>query len=173
MGQAPGRPDGALNMARRPLRASDIPGAVARYLTLRSSARAHLRGLMLRKLDPDDADAQPALDAELDRMEARGLLGDAAYAASRARSMVGSGRSPIQTRAWLRQKGVAEAEVGVALREVAEDLQEDPTLAAARAWVRKKRAGHLSVKPDDSRDLARMGRAGFPYDVARRALRGD
>ncbi len=127
--------------------------------------REHSRAELARKLAPHgEAEAVAAL---LDDLERRHQLSDARYAEAlrHARSGKYGSRRLAQE---LKEKGVSDALVSVALREAGE-----ADLATARAvWARK--FGH---PPADARDRARQYRfllaRGFPAEVVRRVVGGS
>ena len=99
-----------------------------------------------------------------------GVVDDAAYAASRARSLARAGRSRRAIGAHLASKGVAQETARAALPEP------DAELAAALAYARRRRLGPFRADPDADADARRrevgaMARAGFPQPVATQALR--
>jgi regulatory protein len=95
------------------------------------------------------------------RLREAGVLNDDAFAASRAKRLRREGKSHRATMAHLAAKGVA--------RPV---LQDDPDreLAAACAYLRRRRAGPFGDAPEE-KILGAMARGGFAQSVARRALR--
>ncbi|MBX3197568.1 MAG: RecX family transcriptional regulator [Labilithrix sp.] len=103
-----------------------------------------------------------------------GLIDDAAYAASRARSLSRAGRSRRAISAHLAAKGVAAETVREALPADA-----NVELAAALAFARKRRIGpYAREAADDDRAarqkaLAAMARAGFAWSTCERALGMD
>ena len=102
------------------------------------------------------------------RLVAEGLVDDAAYAASRARSLGRSGHSRRAVAAHLAGRGIA-AEVARAA------LPDDPAaeLTAAVLFTRRRRIGAFG--PADGSDprkaLGMLARAGFAREVAEAALR--
>jgi regulatory protein len=105
-------------------------------------------------------------------MAAAGTVDDAAFAASRARRLLRTGRSRRGALAHLAQKGV-DAETAAAALPEGEDAERD----AAIAFCRRRRIGPFaSVEPDlDARRkaMAAMARAGFGRGVAEAALGMD
>lgn len=107
-----------------------------------------------------------------------GLVDDRRLADSKARTMRASGKSAIAVRTKLRQKGVEAAVVEAVFRAEreasgTERSAADVELDAARALVRRKKLGpmHDDRSPERrQKDLATIARAGFSYDIARRAL---
>ena len=107
------------------------------------------------------------------QLVAAGLLDDRAYAAAMTRAWHRRGASAKAIRAKLMAKGVtpdlAEASVSALRRD-----SSDPDLAAAVAYVRRRRLG--PYRPPErraalrERDLAALARAGFCYDLAQRVI---
>jgi regulatory protein len=107
------------------------------------------------------------------RLVAAGAVNDAAYAESRARSLVRSGRSRRAVALHLAAKGVDPAVAQCALAH-----DDGSELAAALVLARKRRIGpfRLGAPPDEAgkrRELSVLARAGFPQTVARQALAMD
>ena len=125
--------------------------------------------------DPDTiatqaATARQAIRAVVARLAASGVVSDAAFAESRARSLTRAGRSRQAVAAHLAAKGVDRA---LALAAVPDDP--DTQLAAALALARRRRIGPFrpGEAPDQDgrrRELAMLARAGFPQSVATQAL---
>ena len=113
-----------------------------------------------------------SIEAILTRFREVGLLNDAAYAKSRARSLSRSGRSRRAISAHLAAKGIdAETARDVLPADVDE-------LAAALAFARKRRIGPYARElPVDraakQKALAAMARAGFGWSTSERALGMD
>jgi regulatory protein len=117
--------------------------------------------------------ARAAAQTVVARLVAAGAVNDAAYAESRARSLLRAGRSRRAAAAQLAAKGVDAATARSALPEDA-----DSELAAALVLARKRRIGpfRTGAAPDAAglyRELGMLARAGFPQDLARRALAMD
>jgi len=167
--------------------AATLHEAALSHLARYAATEAGLRRVLERRVerwartasidatDPDAITAQAAaarhiVSEVVARLAVAGALNDAAFAESRARSLTRAGRSRRAVAAHLAAKGV-DAET---LRA---QLTDDPEreLAAALVLARRKRIGPFrsSAPPDQRgrlRELAILARAGFPQDVARRAL---
>jgi regulatory protein len=119
---------------------------------------------------PRAAAAKAAAVAVARRMVAQGAVNDAAFAESRARRLLRTGRSRRATLAHLREKGVDAGTAAAALPE-----GEEAELTAAVAFCRRRRIGPFGpaeVAPEARlKALAALARAGFGRDVAGRALR--
>jgi regulatory protein len=118
------------------------------------------------------ADARRAVRAVVARLAESGVVNDAAFAESRARSLGRSGHSRRAVAAHLAARGVAGETVQAVL---ADDPERE--LAAALLVARRRRLGpfrETAAQPDTARrELGVLARAGFPHDVALRALRMD
>lgn len=151
----------------------------AAYLERFASPRAHLRRLLMRRVDQaiavhggERADFEPWVDEVLDEFVRLGVIDDARYAEARARTLVARGRSTRNIEAGLAAKGLQRDAIGDAIAVVAEDG--DPTRRACAAYVKKRRLGPFRAPAERAaertKDLAKLGRAGFPYGVAREIL---
>lgn len=168
---------------RRPPRRMTEPRLrriIGHYLERYVTSSAHLRRLMMRRIEracahhgEDPSVAAGWLDTEIARLQRVGVLDDALYARDRARSMSRRGNGPRRIRAKLAAKGLPAALIDDAIEALREDGR-DPEWEAARTYARKRRMGPWARGPVDRdgfrKHLARMARAGFGYDVARRAL---
>ncbi len=150
---------------------------LARYATTRAGLLRVLERRILRWVHAGgDAEtaaaAQAVARAVVDRLAASGVLDDAAFAESRARSLTRAGRSRRAVTMHLRARGVAED-------LTANALPDDPEaeFAAALAYARRRRIGPFRTVEKDAaarlKELAAMARAGFAQDLARRALATD
>ena len=117
------------------------------------------------------AEARGAIRAVVARLRAAGAVNDAAFAESRAHSLVRAGRSRHAVAAHLAAKGVDVETARAVLPE--DDASE---LAAALILARRRRIGPFRAgggTPDAAgyrRELAMLARAGFAQSVARQAL---
>lgn len=150
---------------------------LARY----AATEASLRRVLARRIDrwgqkqaeiaepetsmPDDIahniqQAKATIPSVLARLKELGVLNDAAFAASRAKRLIKSGKSRQATLAHLAAKGVQDPV-----------LADDPEceLAAACAFLRRRRAGPYGDAAPE-KILAAMGRGGFSQAIARKAL---
>ena len=115
------------------------------------------------------AAAAAAARSVVARLAAVGAVDDAAFAASRVRSLQRAGRSRRAIAAHLQAKGVPPDLAGTPTDPEAE-------LAAALLYARRRRIGPFGGGPAQAdpasrtRDLARMARAGFDVGMALRVL---
>jgi regulatory protein len=116
--------------------------------------------------------AKAAAAVVAQKMAAQGAVDDAAFAASRARRLLRTGRSRRAALAHLREKGVDSETAAAALPE-----GEEVELAAAVAFCRRRRIGPFAtaeMTPEARlKALGALARAGFGRGVAGRALGMD
>ncbi|MFT8244759.1 RecX family transcriptional regulator [Roseomonas sp. BN140053] len=181
--------------ARRDIPAGPPPGgaslreAALNHLAKFSSTEANLVRVLGRRIarwaqrasaegQPGEAVAAAVAAARAEAvtvaraMVSAGAVDDAAFAASRARRLSRAGRSRRAVAAHLAAKGVAPATAADTL-----EAAETDEVAAALAHLRRRRQGPFAVNPPDDaarlKALGALARAGFPRDVAERALELD
>lgn len=168
----------------RKVSAQSLENAALHYLGRFSASSAHLKRVLLRRVDRslrvhggDAAEARQLVDALIERFCRSGLLDDAAYAAGKARSLRRRGTSRSVIAKTLRAKGVSADQTETAMEELAAERREEDgngDLAAAARLAQRKRLGPF--RPKDARaelrqrDMAALARAGFSYDVARQIV---
>ncbi len=134
---------------------------------------AQRNGLDAESIAAQAATARDAMREVVARLVAAGAVNDAAYAESRARSLVRAGRSRRAISAYLAAKGVDPATAATAL-----PTPEEGEIAAALVLARKRRIGPFrsGQAPDEAgrrRELGVLARAGFARSVAQQALAMD
>jgi regulatory protein len=177
---------GSATVSKKPrkLRPADLQDAALYYLGRYAASTARLRQVLTRRIRRSalahDLPPEPLLE-ELEQVIARllrsGILNDRQFAEAKARSLNRRGGSRRQIAAKLAEAGVTQATAAAAMIQLAEDVPE-PEVAAAFAYAKRRRLGKHRAVPDASperrrRDLAAMARAGFSFDLARRALDGE
>jgi regulatory protein len=167
--------------------AAGLHQAALHYLARYATTQAGLKRVLLKRIDrwartqPDPDSAEPAIAAARQAVDTvvadlvrAGALSDSGFAESRSRSLLHSGRSRRAIQASLVAKGVAP--------DLARDAAGDDAaaeLAAALILTRRRRIGAFRTHPPEDlaaaerKDLGVLARAGFPQDIARRALRMD
>lgn len=160
------------------------------YIERFATTAAHLRRVLTRRADRarrvhggDAAEIAGWINQVVERLVRLGLVNDARYAADRAASLRRLGRGPGRIKALLAAKGVPRALIDKVLAETAETTSGgDASLNAAIGYAKRRRFGVFGkAQPTDkqerlkkqTRELAALGRAGFSYAIARRALDGD
>ena len=105
----------------------------------------------------------------LDRLEAAGVIDDAAYAARLARTRFaekGAARRAIAEE--LRHKGLGDRDIAAALDQINSDDEDTAALALARKKLSATR--HLPWEVRRRRTAAMLGRKGYSREAAVRAL---
>jgi len=160
-------------MASKPPNATRLYEAALNHVARYAATEASLARVLARRIDrwaqeQEDAEdavrtAKAAIPGVLARLKEQGVLNDDAFAASRAKRLTRAGKSRRATLAHLAAKGVRNAA-----------LPDDPEreLAAACAYLRRRRAGPFGEAPE-LKILAAMARGGFSQATARRALALD
>lgn len=146
--------------------------AALSYLNRYDTTKARLRKVLERKLDPAldgkaRASAKTKIEALLVRLESSRVLDDQRYAENLTQSLRARGASARGIAQKLRLRGV-EAGAVTGLSQTPSD-----ELSAARIFVKKRRLieRHAANGPAGrAKALAALGRQGFSFDVARRAL---
>ena len=150
---------------------------VERYGGTAASLRAMLRRRWVRATAAgtpvDAAEAGTRVDAIVARFVDAGLVDDAAWAEARAFTLSRRGLSRAAIRGRLSAKGVPPAATEAALGALSDGVA-DPDLVAAISLARRRRLGPFR-DPDlraarRQRDLAALGRAGFPFALAVRVI---
>lgn len=166
--------------------AGALQAAAVTHLARYATTEAGLRRVLERRIDRWARGAASLMEPEaiaahaaaarqtvrdvVARLAAAGAVNDAAFAESRARSLVRAGRSRRAALAQLTIKGV-DAEAA----QAALPADEATELAAALVLARRRRIGPFrgGGTPDADgrrRELAMLARAGFPAAIAIRAL---
>jgi regulatory protein len=183
--QRPRRPNG--RKIPRKVSAQSLENAALYYLARFSASSAHLKRVLLRRVDRsirvhggDAAEGRRLVEALVERFCRSGLLDDAAYAAGKARSLRRRGTSRSVIARTLRAKGVTADQTDAALAGLAADSNagdDEDERAAAGRLAQRKRLGPFRPKATRAelrqRDMAALARAGFSYDVARQVIDAD
>lgn len=154
-----------------------LENAALYYLQRYATSAENLKRVLLRKVKRSCAfhgmemePFIPLVDELVTRYTASGLLDDKTFAAARVTSLRRQGLSTRAILAKLQMKGLTPAQIEAALK-IVDDEKEEPELAAAIAFARRKKLGPYRTRSQDpQKELAAMGRAGFGFDIARRAL---
>ena len=148
------------------------------YVQKFATTEAHARRLQTQKIDRavttfgvERAPLLAALEEALALGLRYGFVDDARFAEVRARKGLRRGLAPGRVSAALSAKGVG---AGLAKESIAAVSHGDPVREACEAYARRKRLGNWRPPAERSAafttDLAKLGRAGFPYAVARAVL---
>ncbi len=156
--------------------------AALRYLDRFDTSAENLRRVLERTVRRVQREVEPELaeralgiiDELIERYRASGVLNDARYAENIAFGLRRKGTSRRAIAHKLAARGVGAELVDGALQSADRDSDGDAELSAARAFARRRRLGPYRKAEERAarrdRDLAALARAGFSFDVARRAL---
>ncbi|WP_119166800.1 regulatory protein RecX [Algihabitans albus] len=154
------------------------------YLERYAASADSLRRVLMRKVHrsteahgSDPAEGAAAVEALIARFLNAGLLDDGLYARGQAVSLGRRGNSERAIRLKLRQRGVAEPDIAQALTARREE-SDDPELAAALAYARRRRLGPYRTDPTARtearmKDLAALARRGFTPALCKRVIDTD
>jgi regulatory protein len=154
--------------------AAYLENAALHYLERFASSSANLRRVLMRKAERSlahhggERDAAASLvDGVIAKLAGLGYLDDRAYAQAKAAGLHRRGKAAGAIRAALAAKGIDADTTADAV------LPLDDLAAAVNLARRKKlgpfRADTLRTAMRE-RDLATLGRAGFPYEIARQVV---
>jgi len=170
-------------MSAKPPDETSLYSTALNHLARYAATEAGLARVLARKIDRwsrqqiTDTDpetiavaarrAKSSIPNIITRLKSAGALNDEAFAASRAKRLTREGKSRRGALAHLAAKGIPPT-------TAASTLPDDPDreLAAACAYLRRRRAGPFGNTPD-LKILGAMARAGFTQTTARQALRLD
>jgi len=162
--------------------------AALHYLERYSNSAAGLRRVLRRRVHKaarlgqgQVEDGNALIETVIGRLAKSGMLNDGRYAEFRAASLARRGGSLSIIRRDLRARGVAaeliEAAVDALKRETGGGTNDETDLAAALALAKRRRLGPFRSPGVRAtyrmRDLAALGRAGFAYEIAKRAIDGE
>ena len=164
----------------RRISAAYLDKVVAHYLNRYATTSAHLRRLLGQRVrraaahyDDDVEEGMALVDALIARLLRLGILDDQEWANARASSLHRRGNGTRAICAKLGQKGLDSATIDVAL-EGLKERHGDPDRKAVWRYARKRALGpYRRVVGDQERrrkELARLARAGFSYEVAREVV---
>lgn len=154
------------------------------YLQRFAASTAHFRFIMMRKIkrscahhtDQDAESCAALLDQVIETFERAGLLNDEVY----ARGLIGSLRRKGKSRKFILnkvgEKGILTALAVPILDELDSEYGEegkDSELKAALICARRKKVGPFlpdGREEDFQKSLAKLARAGFSYEIARKVL---
>ena len=150
------------------------------YLQRFAASADSLRKVLMRRVeksarahDTDREEGAALVEEIIARFRSSALLDDRIYAEGRALSLHRRGISSQGIRARLAAKGVGADDIDSALAMLRDETDE-PDLAAAIAYARRRRIGPYRTRGDREelreRDLAALARQGFGYDIARRVI---
>jgi len=164
--------------------ASWLHNAGLYYLQRFAASSGHFRTVMRRKInrscahhpEQDREECYSLLDELIAKFERAGLLDDKIYARGSVISLRRRGLSARAIGAKLQAKGLSSSQIEAAMAEHDSGEHDDSELLAALRAARRKRIGPFEtaakqeIEQQDQKALAALARAGFSYEICRRAL---
>lgn len=169
---------GARKHRRQQVTPQDLERFAMRHLDRFGSSAANLRWVLIRRVrrieqaqQESFPDAPAWIDDTVAALLTRGYLDDRKYAVSLVERMRARGCSSRRIEHSLGEKGIPRT---LAQQVIAADGHGKELLAAVR-YARRRRLGPFRLDPEvraekRERDLAALGRSGFPYEIARRIV---
>jgi regulatory protein len=168
--------------AKKPRKLSKtyLENAALHYLGRYASTAANLRRVMRRKIqrsakaheqNPDEFIA--IVEDMITRYIRSGLINDEVFTRARVESLRRSGASRKTIAVKLQMKGV-ESDMATEHAKGSEDDE----IAAAHVFARKKQLGPYrkktphDIKKEQAKDIGKMARAGYSYEVIKSVLSG-
>ena len=142
------------------------------YLSKFSSSKANLEKILknkIRRLNIEKKDKfflYSSIEEIIDKLEKQNLINDLVYSQSKIRSFAYQGKSKLYIKSYFIQKGIEK----LLIEKLFEDYETDNPeweLSSARVYVRKKR---FKEKDDFQKNLSKMARAGFNYEMSKKIL---
>ncbi|MEZ4323241.1 MAG: regulatory protein RecX [Myxococcota bacterium] len=162
----------------KPMTKRRLTNITTHYLSQRTTTRGHLRRLLMNRVRKsiehhggDETEMAGWVDSVLDSMVQQGLLNDTAWAESRLNGLMRRGLSERAIRANLRAK-LVPAEL---IDRLLKDAEPDPVQSAV-LFARKRRIGPFREHGREAsrdKDLGKLARGGFPFDIVRTVLDMD
>ncbi len=150
-----------------------LENAALYYLQRFATSSENFKTVLRRKIDKsclfhktDPAEFYPVVDRLAERYIATGLLNDPVFARAKTSTLRRQGKSQKAIEAKLQHKGLSKTDIANALTEI--DESETAELDAAIALVKRKKLG--IGRKEAQKELAVLGRAGFSFEIARKAL---
>lgn len=154
------------------------------YLERFSSSSANLKKILMRRVhksvpfhgEPTMERATAMVDDVVAKLIELKIIDDALYAKSRTTSFRRAGNSKRQISAKLFAKGLDNTQIHTAIETVDQTHAHDnPELTAAIRYAQRRRIGPYRSKACDDpeqfkKDLAKLARNGFSFDIAKQAL---
>ncbi len=183
----PNAPDSSTFGSMRKLNLLSLRRSAEHHVERHPASAARLREVLERKVkahaqrtgEPIPDEVAGFVTTIVEDLVRLGVVDDRRLAEARSRSMRNRGKSLRAVEASLRTKRIAPDVVAQVTREPLDELGEkiSPRTAdqvAARTLVRKKKLGGFRPESERAenrqRDLAVLARAGFSFELARRAL---
>ena len=144
------------------------------YLSKFSSSKKNLSRILKNKImrmkieKKDKFFLYNSIPQIISKLENNKLINDKNYTQSKIRSFADQGKSKLFIKNYLIQKGIEKLIISDSLKEF-ENLNSNWEKDSAKTFIRKKR---LTQSPENfQKNLSKMARAGFSYDLCNNILK--
>ena len=143
------------------------------YLSKYSSSKTNLERILRNKIRRTNIEKKEkftlynSIPEILKKLEKNNFINDYNYATSKINLFISNGKSKIFIQNYLFKKGIDEK----LSSEIFEELNEEDSnweIKSARTFARKK--NFLNNKNNNEKNLSKMARAGFSYEIAKKIL---
>ena len=154
------------------LEISDLVKYAINYLSKYSSSKTNLERILKNKIRRTKIDKKEkfilykSIPEILKKLEKNNFINDYNYATSKINLFISNGKSKIFIQNYLFKKGIDEK----LSSEIFEELNEEDSnweIKSARTFARKK---NLQKNNNNEKNLSKMARAGFSYEIAKKIL---
>ena len=159
---------------RKPLNGERLHELALFYVGKFATTRAKLATYLNRKLRERgwEGDEPPDVERLVERLAGSGMIDDALYAQSKARSLTERGYGMARVRQSLRAAGINEMD-GAEAQQLAAEGSADAALKFARRRRIGPYAERVLERPDREKALAAMVRAGHGFELARAIVNAE
>jgi len=150
----------------------DIKKYALNYLNRYASSKKNLKFILLRKikkLNVKERDYEAYIKDILRELEDKNIISDENLANSIAYNYARNGKSKKLIIYHLMKKGINSKDINSALEKLEDEIP-DFEYEAAMNFAKKKKLGKFGNSNNKEKDLSKMARAGFNYDLIKKIL---
>ena len=140
------------------------------YLNRYASSKKNLELILLRKvkkLRVEEKDYGSYIKIILKELEDKKIINDENLANSMAFTYARNGKSKINIKYYLIKKGISSKDINNALEKLEEEIP-DFEYESAMIFAKKRKLGKFGKSNNKEKDLSKMARAGFNYDIIKK-----
>ena len=147
------------------------------YLSKYDTSKKNLEKILLNKIKRMNLEKKEkiilydSIASIITELESKKIINDKYYAESKIRNFSLQGKSKYFIKSYLVLKGIEKDLIKDALKNF-ELENPDWEIQSAKIFIRKKRLGMKDAK-NMKKDLAKMARAGFGYNISKKTLGFD
>ena len=142
------------------------------YLNRYASSKKNLEIRLWRKIkknEPYNTNYKSIIRNILEEFEKEGIINDEKFANSIAFNGFRIGKSKMYIKYNLIKKGVGTDDINNAIKKLEEEIP-DFEIQTAISFAKKKKLGKYGESINKEKDLSKMARAGFSYDIIKKVL---